>query len=76
MVSRASQFPVYAWSSFEQYSLVPSPPLLSRPTDLLSVPGISSARPDLTDPAGYGVELAGPHLQASEKIPRPTCIGE
>ncbi|OWK15230.1 ZNF18 [Cervus elaphus hippelaphus] len=38
--------------------------------------GISNARPDLTDPAGYGAELAGPHLQASEKVPRPTCVGD
>ncbi|XP_040099269.1 zinc finger protein 18 isoform X2 [Oryx dammah] len=38
--------------------------------------GISSARPDLTDPAGYGIELAGPHLHVSEKIPSPTCIGD
>ncbi|MXQ89425.1 hypothetical protein E5288_WYG000862 [Bos mutus] len=63
-------------SQVSGHSLVPSPPRSSRPTDLLSVPGISSARPDLTDPAGYGVELAGPHLQANEKIPRPTCIGD
>ncbi|XP_057571398.1 zinc finger protein 18 isoform X2 [Hippopotamus amphibius kiboko] len=38
--------------------------------------GISNPKPDLTDPTGYGTELAGPHLHISEKTPRPICIGD
>uniref|UniRef100_A0A8C3WCX3 Zinc finger protein 18 n=1 Tax=Catagonus wagneri TaxID=51154 RepID=A0A8C3WCX3_9CETA len=38
--------------------------------------GISNPKPDMTNPAGYGAELAGPHLHGSEKIPRPTCTGD
>ncbi|XP_022451427.1 zinc finger protein 18 [Delphinapterus leucas] len=38
--------------------------------------GISNPKHDLTDPAGFGAELTGPHLHISEKIPRPTCIGD
>lgn len=67
---------LHSWPSLSSTAWSPVLPCSSRPTEPLSVPGISSARPDLTDPAGYGTELAGPHLHASEKIPRPTCIGE
>ncbi|XP_036776603.2 zinc finger protein 18 isoform X1 [Manis pentadactyla] len=38
--------------------------------------GISSSKPDLTNLTEYGDELAGRHFHVSEKIPRPTCIGE
>ncbi|XP_058904502.1 zinc finger protein 18 isoform X3 [Kogia breviceps] len=38
--------------------------------------GISNPKHDLTDPAGFGTELTGPHLHSSEKTPRPTCTGD
>ncbi|CAK7318393.1 zinc finger protein 18 [Vulpes vulpes] len=38
--------------------------------------GISSSKSDLTNSAEYGEELAGLHLHVSEKIPRPTLIGD
>ncbi|XP_077022130.1 zinc finger protein 18 [Tamandua tetradactyla] len=38
--------------------------------------GISNSKPDLSNSVEYGVELAGLHLPASEKTPRPTYIGD
>ncbi|KAK2497013.1 hypothetical protein MC885_008481 [Smutsia gigantea] len=38
--------------------------------------GISSSKPDPTNLTEYADELAGRHFHVSEKIPRPTCIGE
>lgn len=38
--------------------------------------GISSSKPDQTDAAEYGEELAGLHLHVSEKIARPAFIGD
>lgn len=59
-------------------SWVPSPSSSSRPTCSLSlsVPGISSSKPDLTNSTEYGEELAGLHLYVTEKLPKSTCIGE
>ena len=38
--------------------------------------GISNSKSDLTNSAEYGEELAGLHLYVTQKIPRPTCIGD
>ncbi|XP_003996264.3 zinc finger protein 18 [Felis catus] len=38
--------------------------------------GISSSKPDPTGPTEYGEEPAGRHPHLSEKIPRPTCLGD
>ncbi|XP_051680438.1 zinc finger protein 18 isoform X2 [Oryctolagus cuniculus] len=42
---------------------------------MVSGAGTSSSKPDLTNSAEYGEELAGLHLHVSEKIPRPACVG-
>ncbi|KAM5307417.1 zinc finger protein 18 isoform 1-T6 [Glossophaga mutica] len=38
--------------------------------------GICNSKPDLTNSTEYGEELAGLHLYVSEKLPKPTCIGD
>ncbi|XP_037666175.1 zinc finger protein 18 isoform X2 [Choloepus didactylus] len=38
--------------------------------------GISNSKPDPGSSTAYGEELAGLQPQASEKVPRPTCVGE
>ncbi|XP_012632950.2 zinc finger protein 18 isoform X3 [Microcebus murinus] len=43
---------------------------------MVSGAGISTSRPDLTNSAEYGEELAGLHLHVNEKLPRPSCIGD
>lgn len=61
---------LHSWPSFSSTAWSPVLPVhQAHRTPLFRA--FSSARPDLTDPAGYGTELAGPHLHASEKIPDP-----
>ncbi|XP_019510002.1 PREDICTED: zinc finger protein 18 isoform X5 [Hipposideros armiger] len=43
---------------------------------MVSGAGVSNSKPDLTNSTEYGEELAGLHLHVSERIPRPTCIGD
>ncbi|XP_053528655.1 zinc finger protein 18 isoform X5 [Artibeus jamaicensis] len=38
--------------------------------------GISNSKPDLTNSTEYGEEMAGLHLYVSEKLPKPTCMGD
>lgn len=43
---------------------------------MVSRAGVSNSKPDLANSTEYGEELAGLHVHVSERIPRPTCIGD